>query len=247
MEIKIKNIQKLKKIIEVVSDLIAEGTFVFKKGYLELVALSSNNVIMVIFKFLSKNFIDYKIKEDVIISLSIQNLYTVLKSCDENLDLKFIIIDNKLKIISGDNKNNRKEFELTLIEFSDENLQKIPKLNFSLKIVSESQIFTKALNDLAFIEDGVTFKADKKNFSLAGKSSDISGKIDLQDKVKIENKDNKDYYGSYSMEYLKKFTKCDKIVKDVEIEFGQEYPLKIDYKEEDSFVLSFIIAPRNKD
>lgn len=245
MEIILENPSLLKKSMEVISDLVIEGTIVFKKDYLEFIALNSNNVVMVVFRLLSTNFKQYKITEDIKISLNLQHLTNILKSCDEKLELKLILEENtKLKIISGEREKNNKEFDLSLIEFSDENLQKVPQLDFPVKISLESSKFTKTISDLAFIEENIGFRAKKEEFSVEGKNNSMSGKIDYdKDSVSIGIVDEKDYFCKYSMEYLKKFIKCEKLTKDVELNFGNEYPLKVEYKLMNRLLISFILAP----
>jgi proliferating cell nuclear antigen len=247
MEVVLEKPDLLKKSIEVISDLVSEGTFVFKKDYLELVALNSNNIVLVVYRLLATNFESYKVDEEVKISLSLSNFNEILKSCDDKFKLKLIVDNGRLIIISGDIEKNAKKFELSLIEFDNENLQKIPTLDFPLNILVNSQILTKAINDLNFIEGGLTFNAKNKKFSIIGRTSSMSGDIDLSERVDINVKDDKEYSSKYPIEYLKKFIKCDKIVRDVSINFGTEYPLKLEYKIMDRLLLSFILAPRGED
>ena len=248
MEIMLKSPKLLKKSMEVISDLVIEGTIVFKPDYMELIALNSNNVVMVIFKLLKNNFEKYQIKENINISLNLENFYNVLKACDDNANLVLNMEDDrKLKIISGTEKN-KKFFELSLIEFTDDNLQKIPSLEFPLKIIMESSLFTKIIGDLSFIDEGVTFNySENEVFSLEGKNNSMSGKVDLNTGVSIKCDEKKEYNSRYSMEYLKKFTKCEKIIDSCEMSFNNEYPLKIEYKILDKLLLGFILAPRGED
>ena len=62
-----------------------------------------------------------------------------------------------------------------------------------------------------------------------------------------QDESDKDVHCRYSMEYLKKFTKADKIVNTVEMSFNDDYPLKIEYKLVDKLLLGFILAPRGED
>src|SRR3989339_329854 len=151
MELILENPTLLKKSMEIISDIVLEGTIVFKPDYMELVALNSNNVVMVIFRLLSTNFEEYSIKENVQISLSLEHLSNVLKSCDDKAKLKLEILDNKKLKVTSEGKN-KKEFELSLIDFADDNIQKVPSLNFPVKIVSSSTNFSTAINDLGFLE-----------------------------------------------------------------------------------------------
>ncbi len=245
MELVLENPSLLKKSMDIISDLVLEGTFVFKPDYMELVALNSNNVVMVIFRLLNTNFSEYDVKEETQISLSLEHLNAVLKSCDDKSKLKLVIGDNsKLKIITEG--KNRKEFELSLIDFTDDNLQKVPNLTFPTKIITSSANFTSAINDLGFLEEGVSFKITNDKFSMEGRTNSMAGKINFDENTDVQN-DGDDKLCRYSMDYLKKFIKADKIVNTVELSFNNEYPLKIEYKLVDKLLLGFILAPRGED
>jgi len=247
MELILENPDLLKKSMEIISDLVLEGTFVFKKDYMELVALNSNNVVMVIFRLLSTNFEKYSVEEDFQISLSLEHFSDVLKRCDDKAKLVLAIDSgaNKLNILS-DGKN-KKEFELSLIDFTDENLQKVPTLEFPAKIITASGNFTKTITDLNFLENGVSFDIKNNVFSISGKTPTMSGKIDFTQDIDVKNDAGKDLMCRYSIEYLKKFTKADKIVNTVELSFSEDYPLKVEYKLVDRLLLGFILAPRGED
>lgn len=247
MELILENPSILKKSMEIISDIVLEGTIVFKPDYMELVALNSNNVVMVIFRLLSTNFEKYEVESDMNISLSLEHLSNVLKSCDEKSKLSMIIEDNttKLKIIS--HGKNKKDFELSLIDYADENIQKVPNLSFPIKIVTPSSSFTSAISDLGFLEEGVALKVENNKFSMEGKTSSMSGKIDFDTDIDLSVEDSGKYLSRYSMDYLKKFIKADKIVGTVELSFNNDYPLKIEYKIMDKLLLGFILAPRGEE
>ena len=50
----------------------------------------------------------------------------------------------------------------------------------------------------------------------------------------------------YPLEYLKKMIKAAKIADSVSVNFGQDYPMKIEFKN-DLCQLSFVVAPRVSD
>lgn len=246
MELILENPSLLKKSMEIISEIVLEGTFVFKPDYMELVALNSNNVVMVVFRLLSTNFEQYDIKEEKKVSLSLEHLSNVLKTCDDKAKLKLILDDDsKLKIVSEG--KNKKEFELSLIDYADDNVQKVPNLSFPVKVVSSSAEFTNGINDLGFIEEGVSFRVEKDKFFVEGKTNTMSGKVEFTENVDVKIEDDKEHQCRYSMEYLKKFTKADKMVKTVEMHFSDDYPLKVEYKIVDRLLLAFILAPRGEE
>ncbi|MCA9486454.1 MAG: hypothetical protein KC548_02275, partial [Nanoarchaeota archaeon] len=101
MELVLENPSLLKKSMEIISDIVLEATLVFKKDYMEMVALNSNNVVMVVFRLLSTNFDKYELTEEKKISLSLEHLSNVLKRCDDKAKLTMEVKDNaKLRIVS---------------------------------------------------------------------------------------------------------------------------------------------------
>lgn len=246
MDLVLENPSLLKKSIDIISDIVLEGTFVFKPDYMELVALNSNNVVMVIFRLLATNFTKYDVEEDKQISLSLEHLSQVLKTCDDNSELQLLIKeDGKLQIIS--NSKSKKEFALALIDFADDNLQKVPNLEFPVKIVTSSANLSNAINDLGFIEEGLALSVKNDVFIMEGKTNSMAGKVEFLENVDVKNNSGSDILCRYSMEYLKKFSKADKLVKTVEMSFNSDYPLKIEYKILDKLLLGFILAPRGEE
>jgi proliferating cell nuclear antigen PCNA len=246
MKLVLDEAKLLKKSMEIISDIVLEGTFVFKKDYVELVALNSNNVVMVIFRMLKQNFSTYEVEEDSHISLSLEHFSEVLKSCEDGAPLILEQKDSSTLSIISQGKNT-KEFSLSLIEFNDENIQKIPNLEFPVKVVSSSSNFTQAINDLSFIEEGISFIVSENSFSLKGKTNSMSGNIELKENISVENSVGKTVECRYSMEYLKKFIKTDKLVNTVELSMNEDYPLKVEYKLMDKLLLGFILAPRGEE
>ena len=247
MELVLENPSLLKKSMEIISDIVLEGTFVFKPDYMELVALNSNNVVMVVFRLLSSNFEKYEVASEKKVSLSLEHFSNVLKSCDDKSRLILNFGDDAKMKITSEGKN-KKEFELSLIDFADENIQKVPSLNFPVKIVSTAQNFTNAVSDLGFLEDeGVAFKVEGKEFSIEGKTNSMAGKINFSEGIDVSVEDSNEHLCRYSIDYLKKFIKADKIVNTVELSFSNDYPLKSEYKIVDKLLLGFILAPRGEE
>lgn len=247
MELILKSPSLIKKSMEIISEIVLEGTLVAKKDSLEIVALNSNNVVMIIFKLLNtdKNFDKYEIEEEQKITINFEHFSDSLKRCSDSEALKLSLEGNKFKIVSLG--KNQKEFDLSLIDYIDENLQKIPNLEFPAQLVMKSSAFSEAINDLSFLEEGVDFIINKEIFSIEGKTPTRTGKVDFKENIDIENKSDDEIKSKYSIEYLKKFIKGEKINKNVQLSFNNDYPLKIEYKITDQILLGFILAPRGED
>jgi DNA polymerase III sliding clamp (beta) subunit (PCNA family) len=53
-----------------------------------------------------------------------------------------------------------------------------------------------------------------------------------------------DVRARYPLDYLKKMIKASKIADSVVVEWGKDYPMKLEFKSKDKCQLSFILAPR---
>jgi len=69
---------------------------------------------------------------------------------------------------------------------------------------------------------------------------DIPIKADTETTINTET----DTKSKYSIEYLKKIVAASKTSNKVKIQYNQDYPLNLEYKQIDKYVLRFILAPR---
>lgn len=234
----------LKESITIISELVNEARFKVSKEAIELVAMDPANVAMVIFKLLSSSFTEYDVKKDVEIAINLNNLKQIMRRAKPN-DMLTLELDpdNKLKIIlKGD---NIRTFNLPIIEI-DEKEQKIPDLKFPVNINIPSSVLNEAVEDVDVVAESVTFLAEPKKFTISAEGDLSQAKIEMKegDNVKINTEGDVKVKAKYSVEYLKKMISGSKIADEVSIYFGNDYPLKIEYKTIDKVMLSFILAPR---
>ena len=234
----------LKESITIISELVNEARFKVSKEAIELVAMDPANVAMVIFKLLSSSFTEYDVKKDVEIAINLNNLKQIMRRAKPN-DMLTLELDpdNKLKIIlKGD---NIRTFNLPIIEI-DEKEQKIPDLKFPVNINIPSSVLNEAVEDVDVVAESVTFLAEPKKFTISAEGDLSQAKIEMKegDNVKINTEGDVKVKAKYSVEYLKKMISGSKIADEVSIYFGNDYPLKIEYKTIVKVMLSFILAPR---
>ncbi|MBS3136106.1 proliferating cell nuclear antigen (pcna) [Candidatus Woesearchaeota archaeon] len=233
----------LKESISIISDLVNEARFKVTKNSLELIAMDPANVAMVLFKLLSSAFVEYELKQDTEIAINLSNLKQVLKRAKSNDSVTLEMEASKLKIQLK--SNTTRTFNLPIIEI-EEREQKVPELKFPVSISMPCDRLNEAVEDASIVAESMTFEAEtgKINISADGDLSQVKIEI-LQDENTIINMDGSSKVKSkYSIEYLKKMMGASKLANKVEICFGKDYPLKLEYKEVDKLMLSFILAPR---
>ena len=106
-------------------------------------------------------------------------------------------------------------------------------------------MFNDAIEDMDIIGDSLSLSASTNNFVIESEGTISKGKVEItsDDETTIQVGD-KGVSSRYSIEYLKKIIKGSKLTNVVTLEFGQDYPLRTEYRVVDKLSLQFILAPR---
>ncbi|MBU0471256.1 MAG: proliferating cell nuclear antigen (pcna) [Nanoarchaeota archaeon] len=232
----------LKDSVSIISDLVTEASFKITSDAIELIAMDPANVAMVIFKLLSSSFVEYNVKEEVLLSINMNDFKQVLRRAKANDSVTLEIDDNKFKITFK--SNTTRTFYLPMIEVEDKQ-QKVPDLKFKSTITTTSDILNEAVEDADIISESVTFIVENKELTLiaAGDLSKAHINIKADNDTKIVCDEEK-VKSKFSIEYLKKMIQGSKISNKVMLQLGNDYPLKIEYMVLNKVQLAFILAPR---
>ncbi|MFH1638385.1 MAG: proliferating cell nuclear antigen (pcna) [Candidatus Woesearchaeota archaeon] len=235
----------LKESINIISELVNEVEFKIDKDKLELVAMDPANVAMIDFKILSSAFAEYDPGESTEIAVSLDNLRAILKRAKptDTITLSLDNDKNRLKVeLVGENKRT---FNISLLNI-DNNEQRVPELNFAAKIETSTVKFDEAVEDMDVVAESVGLVAEKDKFMVKSESnfSDALVEIPSSSDTIISMTGKEAISSKYSIEYLKKMIKGSKLAENVIVQFGNDYPLRIDYVLLDKLKLSFILAPR---
>jgi proliferating cell nuclear antigen PCNA len=198
---------------------------------------------MVVFKLLSSAFTEYNISEDVEIAINLNSLRQILKRAKANDMVSLELENNKLKIQLK--SNTTRTFNLPIIELEDKE-QKVPELKFPVDIKLPCNVLNEAVEDAVIVAESLAFEAESKKFHITaeGDLSDVKVEIGEDEGSKIAVEGGSKVRSKYSIEYLKKMVNGSKLADNVSIMFNKDYPLKLEYKEVDKVMLSFILAPR---
>jgi len=231
----------LKDSISIISDLVSEGTFKITPDAIQLIAMDPANVAMVIFKLLSSSFEEYNVKEDVSLSINLNDFKQVLRRAKANDAVTLEIEESKFKVTFKSNAT--RTFFLPLIDI-EEKQQKIPDLIFKATITTNSTIINEAIEDVDIIGESVTFIAENQelNITAAGdlRKANINIKADKDTKIVVDKK----VKSKFSIEYLKKMIQGGKLSDKVVLQLSDDYPMKLEYKVLNKVQLAFILAPR---
>ncbi len=122
----------------------------------------------------------------------------------------------------------------------------MPTLKFPLTITTPSATLAEAIEDVDIIAESVAFVADKEKLLVEAEGDMSKARIEIPQDAST----NVDYAGKdslksrFSIEYLKKMIAAGKLADVVSVQFDNDYPLKLEFKDVDKLVMSFILAPR---
>ena len=231
----------LKESISIISDLVNETRIKVGKDGLELVAMDPANVAMVVFKLLSSSFAEYKVEKEAEIAINLNNFKQILRRAGPNDVLTLELEENKLKVQLK--SASTRTFNLPIIDI-EEREQKVPSLDFPVKVEMRSATLNEAIEDASIVAESVSFIAEPEKFTLKADGDLNSAAIEIKSGGETKISAKAEVKSKYSVEYLKKMIQGSKLADNVTIEFNKDYPLKLTYNTIDRVMLSFILAPR---
>ena len=80
--------------------------------------------------------------------------------------------------------------------------------------------------------------------SAAGDSSDVTVEFTKDSPALVSLSVDKPARSKYSLEYLDKMVKASKVADSLVLQFGTDYPLKLEFKSLNKIQMVFILAPR---
>lgn len=234
MLIKLANPKILSDIVAIISELVTEVKIKIDKNGMSIIAIDPANVSLVAFKLPIESFSTFEANDETI-GINLESLKQVLKRCDVGSSLVIQTEENVLKIEIYD--KTKRTFKLALIDIEQED-KAMPMLDYSCKVEMSSMDFAEAVEDCIIVADSCNFSVSQNKFIIEAKGLN-STKSEFSEEIKAEGEGK----AKYSLEYMQKFIRACKLSEKIRINFSNDYPLKIEFKE-NNFDLAFILAPR---
>lgn len=240
----LSDVSLLRDSISSIADLIDEGIFKINKQGISLVAADRAMVAVVDFTILSSVFEKYELDKELSIGLNIGNLLSVLKRAGAGDKITLNMQDAKLQIIIENSSKRR--FVIPLLDLSQEEIPPIEQLEFTASAKIKPEVIESGIADAEVVTDSVIFEASSGKFGMKAEGDISSTQLELEkgNEALIELKSDGEVKARYPLEYLKKMIKAAKIADFVDLNWGQDYPMKLGFKAADKLNLKFILAPR---
>ena len=230
--------------LSTIAELIDEGQFKITKDGISLVAADRAMVAVVDFNILSIAFEKYEVDEDQTIGLNIVNLLSVLKRSSANDKVTFTLHGNKMEVlIEGGSK---RKFTVPLLDLSQEEVPPVSQLEFAANAELKPEILQSGVDDAEIVADSILFETSDDKFLMRAEGDISRAELELEkgNQALIDLKANGQVKSRYPLDYLKKMMKASKMADSVVIRFGQDYPMKLEFRAGDKARLNMILAPR---
>lgn len=242
-----KDAKLLRDGIDIISQLIDDGLFNFKKSGIELEAADRTMVSFIDFKLKASSFESYECDKDTSVGINLLNLLTVLKRADLNDKLTISLNEKESALEVILEGNSVRKFSIPLLQISKSETPDIEQLlkKFTADAEVSSAILEQGISDADIIADSVIIELspDKLRMFAEGNSSKSELKIfkGTDTLTKLDAKETVN--ARYSLDYLKKMIKGSKLSDKVKIMLGKDFPLRLVF-ENDNIFLGMVLAPR---
>jgi len=230
--------------ISTIAELIDEGLFKLGKDGIGLLAADRALVAVVDFKIMSSAFEKYEADEEKSIGLNITNLLSILKRASAEDKATFTLADSKLEIVLQN--ASRRRFVLPLLDLSQEEVPPIDQLEFAVSAELKPSVLQSGIADAEIVADSVLFEASPSRFGMRAEGDISSAQLELErgNASLIALTAEAEVKSRYPLDYLKKIVKAAKIAESVKLNWGQDYPMKLEFKSKDKVILNTVLAPR---
>lgn len=201
------------------------------------VSVLSNNHSCFYEVFYEKDFFDlYEVDGNEVVSLFIEDMYTILKSASKNETLTLSTDDNFVNL-KFEKEGNSRVFELVQAQhFGD--TPAMPSLELPCDFDVDVSVLERTFKDIDFIKtNGVRFVKKGDELVLG---TDETAQTRYNHTIKVYG--NGDAVAKYSVNYLNDLVKFKKVSSEISVEFGDDMPF-VWTSESDGVKIKGLIAP----
>ena len=240
MLIEMQNPLLLARAVEIISEIVNEVRIKVNEAGLSITAMDPANVSMVGFKLPKSSFTRFEAGTETL-GINLDNLKQVLKRCGSGSSLVMEKRDNFLEMQIRD--RIKRNFVISLIDIEGDEIEfgaKTERMEFSSSVELSSIDLVDSVEDCAIVSDSCSFIIENDRFIIEAKGLNSARAEFSGDEAKIKAENCK---ARYSLEYLQKFVKGARLADKAVLEFANDHPLKLEFRNE-LMEMKFVLAPR---
>ena len=245
------DVTAFKSVLESVGKLIDEVKLEFTPEGLSVKAMDRAKVCAVVLE-LNKDFFDsYEVEERTEIGVNLSEVAKIVKRAKKT-DTVVLSIGGEKKdrlLISLEGKGKR-EFSVPVLASVEQQTPPLEQLNkFTAKANVDTDVFESAVKDVSLFAETLKIEVKKEGENSPAKLM-FSGGSELEQAQVVVDATTDIYFtaegegkSAYPIDYLKNTLKAVKLVDRMDLELGNEYPLRITIDLGTGKIV-FVIAPR---
>ncbi len=244
VKLELNDVKPFKDSLQAISNLITEGQFKIDEEGMKLKAADPAMVSLVDFTLLKNSFENYDVDSETEIGLNLEKMYSIIRRVKNDDKIVFELKDESSFVIKITNGSTR-TFSLPVLNIDEETPQ-TNQLDFDVEAEFNSSTLSRGIGDVSIIGESVTFEADGEAVVLKSKGDNTNAEYRIEkgsDGLLELNSEGK-AKSMFSMDYLKKMIKAEKISETVKVSLGNDFPMRLDFEVPDKLKLGFILAPR---
>jgi proliferating cell nuclear antigen len=242
----LSQIDLLRDSIATIAELIDEGIFKISNEGISLVAADRALVAVVNFHMSSKAFDSFEAEKEESIGLNLANLLSVLRRTKMGEKLTLSLKDAKLEI-TIENASTRR-FTVPILDLKEEEIPKVEELEkkFTARVRLSPEVLRSGIEDAELVADSVVFSANPERFEVIAEGDVSSARLELPkgSEALFGIEAGEEAKARYAIDYLKRMVKASRIADEVRIHWGQDFPMRMEFRVGDKLSLKFVLAPR---
>ena len=233
------------KAMEIVWNIIDEGTLEVDKDGIGLIAMDPSQVSMIAFSISKDMFSEYEVEKKEQLGLDINYIKNILKRAraEEKLGLE---LEGPLLNISFIGKRSRRSFKVRLLEPSQGGFNREPNLEYLNNIRIDAGALKDIIKDASIVANYIRFEMSPDGFAAIAKGDYGEVKEEFEKgedllEINVEEKDTALYSVKYLDDILKSVGKGDI----VRLYMNTNMPLKMEMTVEGA-KLRYYLAPASE-
>ncbi len=233
------------KAMEIVWNIIDEGTLEVNEDGIGLIAMDPSQVSMIAFAISKDMFNEYEVEKKEQLGLDINYLKNILKraKAEEKLGLE---LDGKMLKIRFIGKKSKRSFKVPLLELSQGGFNKEPNVEYINNLKMDAGALKDIIKDASIVANYIRFEMTPDGFAAAAKSDFGEVKEEFEKgeeilEVKVEEKAGALYPVKYLDDILKSVSKGDL----VRLYMNTDMPLKMELTVEGAKI-RYYLAPASE-
>ena len=236
-----------KRSIDAISTLIEEGIFAVSPNKVRFNSMDPARISMVDFELGAEAFETFETDAPRTIGLNLEDMNKMLRRARPGDRLRMTLDEQTNRFVLTFEGISVTTFSIPLLDLGETSTPS-PQIPFTTTVRMEAGVLSEALKDVGIVGDHVTFRATPDFLRFEGESDVESVNVRLNKQSEgVAHMEVKDECRSiYIVSYIQNMLKAAELTDVVELEFGQDLPLKLTVPLEGGRI-SFLLAPRVED